>query len=730
MGGDGLISRIVNNYRKLSFNVGPTLHRWLAANHPGVEALIRDADKASLSSPGSGNAIAQAYHHVILPLASDRDLRTQVRWGISDFRYRYGRLPEGMWLPETAVNLRSLEALAEAGIRFTILCPHQCAAVRPPGGAWRDMREDSRPDTSRAYRVELPSGRSIAVFFHEDSIARDMAFGTLLDNGDRLAERIAAALPDDGDDRMLVVATDGETFGHHHRFGEMGLARALEVLSGKSGLSLESPGAFLRAHPPKWEARVRENTSWSCVHGVERWRSDCGCRTGGEPGWHQRWRSPLREALDRLRDGLDEKFEKHCRDLGLDPWELRDGAVDLLLGPDQAAGWIRENLGTLDEENRTSALCLLESQRLRMAMYTSCAWFFNDVAGLEARLVMGFALRALELGGGGAASPLGKRFVSDLETARGNRQDLPDGRTVFEKRVLARSRKLQDIAASAAILGTQGTFYAFDVENGTQVLNGGELALRFGGIAVTDRRTGLSWSGSAAVLSAGGLDDTCRLAPSGRKGSENLRQAFYRSSLGDLARLLMREYPLGPWGIDSLPPEQRDSLAAERSSRAEKDCLQKATEILEDNRRLIVQLNAVGAPLPPFMASAASFSMQEAMDEAVSNTPGALSLLRDDSALETILEDAHSMGLKPELALLAPRLAGEIEKLFEEAARDRSAVPLEKALQAMERAGKMEIELPLVPLQESFWKVIGQKDFPAGPELSALAARLGFSGHR
>jgi len=298
----------VNNYRKLSFNVGPTLHRWLAANHPGVEALIRDADRASLSSPGSGNAIAQAYHHMILPLAPDRDLRTQVRWGISDFLYRYGRLPEGMWLPETAVNLRSLEALAEAGIRFTILCPHQCAAVRPPGGAWRDIRGDSRPDTSRAYRVELPSGRSIAVFFHDDSIAREMAFGTLLDNGDRLAERLAAAIPDDGDDRMLVVATDGETFGHHHRFGEMGLARALEVLSGKPGLSLESPGAFLKAHPPKWEARILENTSWSCVHGVERWRSDCGCRTGGEPGWHQRWRAPLREALDRLRDGLDEEF--------------------------------------------------------------------------------------------------------------------------------------------------------------------------------------------------------------------------------------------------------------------------------------------------------------------------------------------------------------------------------------------------------------------------------------
>jgi hypothetical protein len=730
LGEDGRLRRIVSNFRNLSFNVGPTLHSWLSENHPRVEKRIREADEASYAATGSGNAIAQAYHHVILPLATDRDIRTQVLWGVQDFRFRFGRPPQGMWLPEMAVDLRSLEALADAGIRFALLAHHQCSGVRPPGGQWNETRGGARLDTTRPYRVELPSGRSIAVFFHHDGLAHDMAFGPLLDNGDRLAEALVKNLPDDGENRMLVVATDGETFGHHHRFGEMALARALHVLSGIPGISLANPGAFLESQPPEWEARIHQNTSWSCVHGIERWRTDCGCRTGGEPGWSQRWREPLRNALDRLRDGLDEKFEEECRRFGMDPWSLRDGAVALSFGPEKAGKWRREHLGGLDTDDRTSMLCLLESQRLRMAMFTSCAWFFNDVAGLETRLVLRFALRALELGGGGISSPLGERFLSDLEAARGNRHDLPDGKTVLEKKVLPESRRLEDIAASTAILGTEGSFYSYDILKSEQVLKGGELSLKFGETTVSDRRTGLVWGGSHAVLSAGGLDDTCRLAPSENNGKENLRQRFYRATLEELTGLLEYEFPLGPWGIESLPPEQRDGLARARSRRAETDSLRKAMEILDDNRRLIVQLNAIGAPLPPFLACSAAFSMQEALDEAVRNAPDAVALLQADSLLEALLEDAHSMGLKPELALLAPRLSTELENLFEEAAVEKTPAPLETALQALERAERLAIELPVAPLQESFWKVLSMKDFPASPALEALAVRLGFSQGR
>lgn len=727
LGSEGRIWRIVNNYRKLSFNVGPTLHGWLASNAPALEERIREADRASASEPGSGNALAQAYHHVILPLACDRDIRTQVAWGFHDFRFRFGRSPEGMWLPEMAVDLRTLEALADIGIGFVLLAPHQCSAVRPPGGQWRDVSKGYRLDVARPYRVELPSGKSIAVFFHNDSVAHDMAFGALLDNGDRLAEALLKNLPDDGEDRLLVVATDGETFGHHHRFGEMALARALEVLSTIKGVRLENPGAFLNNRPPSWEARIVSNTSWSCIHGIERWRFDCGCRTGGEPGWHQRWRAPLRKALDNLRDSLDERYEAECRRLGLEPWDLRDRAVELSFGPGRARQWTDENLGGLTPEDRVEALCLLESQRLRMAMYTSCAWFFNDVAGLETRLVLGFALRALELGGGGPASPIGQRFADELAQARGNRNDLPDGKTVLERKVRPRSRNLEDIAASAAILGTEGPFYAFDVERNEQALKGGELSLRFGSLSVSDRRTGMNWEGSSAVLSAGGLDDSCRLAANGYAGKAKLREKFYRARLEDLTDLLEEEFPLGPWGIESLPPEQRDGLARARSRHAETDCLRKAMEILDDNRRLIVQLNAIGAPTPPFLACSAAFSMQEALDEAVRNAPEAIALLQADSLLEALLAEAHSMGLKPELALLAPRLSEELGKLFEESARTRTPAPLERALHALDRAESLAVELPREPLQEGLWKVMCMKEFPASPALAALKERLGFT---
>lgn len=719
LGEDGRLRRIVNNYRDLSFNVGPTLHGWLAEHDPEIESRIREAD--------SGNAISQAYHHIILPLASDRDVRTQVLWGTGDFRFRFGRAPEGMWLPEMAVDLRSLDEMAKAGIGFVLLSPHQCSAVRPPGGSWRETPKGARLDVTRPYRVDLPSGRSIAVFFHQDSVSREMAFGTLLDNGDRLAENLLKNLPDDGENRMLVVATDGETFGHHHRFGEMALARALQVLAGIPGLSPTKPGAFLKDCPPDWEARILPNTSWSCSHGIERWRFDCGCRTGGEPGWTQKWREPLRRALDRLRDALDERFEAECRRLGFDPWPLRDGAIGLLLGRERAEAWTRENLKGIDDEGRKAVLSLLESQRLRMAMYTSCAWFFNDVAGLETRHVLGFALRALELAGGGIESPIGKRFLEDLADARGNRLDLPDGRTVLERKVFPKSRSLEDIAASAAILALDGPFYSFEISRQEQTLKGGELSLRVGELSATDRRTGQSWSGSHAVLSAGGLDDTCRLAPPGKDGKRILRQKFFRASLEQLTDLLEKTFPLGPWGIDSLPAEQRDGLARARSKHAEAGCLRKAMEILDDNRRLIIQLNAIGAPLPPFLACAASFSMQETLDEAVRNAPETLALLKADSLLEALLEDAHSMGLKPELSLLSPRLSRELEGLFAQAVSDKSPAPLEKALEAIEKADKLAIELPLAPLQESLWKVIDTGEFPISPALAALADRLGFS---
>ncbi len=308
--GENRIAAIVNNYASMSFNFGPTLLSWLQTERPDVYAAILEADRASAARfSGHGSALAQPYNHMILPLADARDRLTQVAWGIRDFEHRFGRRPEGMWLPETAVDLPSLETLAAAGIRFTILAPHQATHVRTieaaGTAAWREVGEATL-DPAQAYRVALPSGAEIAVFFYDGPVSRAVAFDpVLLSKGENLAERLLGAFVDTRAHVELVhVASDGETYGHHHRHGDMALAFALRTLESGSRARLTNYGEYLERHPPVEEVRIAERTSWSCAHGVERWRSDCGCQTGSHPGWSQTWRAPLRDALDGLRDAL------------------------------------------------------------------------------------------------------------------------------------------------------------------------------------------------------------------------------------------------------------------------------------------------------------------------------------------------------------------------------------------------------------------------------------------
>ena len=333
--GAGHVRRTFDNYSRISFNFGPTLLAWLEQCEPQVYQAVIAADRRSRERfGGHGSAIAQAYNHLILPLANRRDLRTQVIWGVRDFEHRFGRRPEGMWLPETAVDLATLEALAEQGIAFTILAPHQARAVRAAGGAgWADARQGL--DTRVPYRCRLPSGRSIALFFYDGALARAVAFERLLASGEGFVSRLLSAFGGGGGAwRLVHLATDGETYGHHHRHGEMALAWALEFLEERGaryGVALTNYGQFLAAHPPAAEVEIAEDTSWSCVHGVERWRADCGCQVGGEPGWNQAWRRPLRDALDWLRDAAAPRFEEVARTLLADPWAARDDYVAVVL---------------------------------------------------------------------------------------------------------------------------------------------------------------------------------------------------------------------------------------------------------------------------------------------------------------------------------------------------------------------------------------------------------------
>jgi len=436
----GNIAHVVNNYAHMSFNFGPTLLSWLEKGSPKTYQALLEADRESARRCGGhGNAMAQGYNHMILPLANARDKRTQVLWGIRDFERRFGRAPEGMWLPETAVDLKTLEALAQQGINFTVLAPHQAQRVRSLGAAdWQDV-SGGRVDPCVPYVLRLPSGLCICLFFYHGPLARAVAFERLLENGEALIASLMGAFDAQQSKPQLVhLATDGETFGHHHRFGEMALSYALHHVEARRLARLTNYGEFLAKHPPAREVEIVENSSWSCTHGVERWRADCGCTVGGQPGWTQAWRTPLRGALDWLRDELARRFEEQGAALLKDPWAARDAYIDVVLDRSTSSveGFLnRHRARPLSPEQQVTALKLLELQRQAMLMFTSCAWFFEELSRIETVQVLRHACRALQWAREALNVDFEPPFLERLAQAQSNLPDHGDGRQVYQKLV-------------------------------------------------------------------------------------------------------------------------------------------------------------------------------------------------------------------------------------------------------------------------------------------------------
>lgn len=430
LGEDGSIRRVINNYEYVSSDWGPTLLTWLESHHPDTYAAIIEADRASMVRfAGHGVAMAQAYNHTILPLSNRRDKRTQVLWGKADFVHRFGRQPEGMWLPETAVDLESLEVMADAGIQFTVLSPYQAASVLDEG-TWIDVVGGSI-DTTVPYEVQLFGGRRIGVFFYNGPLSQEIAFNGLLEDGALLAKRLVQALGEpNGRPRLSHVATDGETYGHHHRHGEMALARAVEELEADPDVELTTYGRFFTEHPPTRVARIIEGTSWSCAHGLDRWRADCGCATGQHPGWNQEWRRHLRDALNHVRDQLIGDFESRGAIVLRDPWDARDHYIEVILGRPSESFLDEHGRAGANAQQRRLALDLLEIQHRALLMYTSCGWFFDDIGGLESVFVLRQAGRAIALAREALDTDLEPGFLQILELAKSN-QDGRSGRDVY-----------------------------------------------------------------------------------------------------------------------------------------------------------------------------------------------------------------------------------------------------------------------------------------------------------
>jgi alpha-amylase/alpha-mannosidase (GH57 family) len=422
---DGQVVDKVNNFEYMSFNFGPTLLDYLQKQHPDTYRRILEADRQSALARGHGNAMAQCYNHMIMPLASARDRWTQIVWGLEDFRFRFGRRPEGMWLPETAVDSPTLDDLVRAGMKFVLLSPTQAKSIRPNDSArWQDVPEAGAP-ASRPYRCRTAHG-DLAVLFYNRPLSQGVAFGHLLSNATNMAEQITR------EEGLVLVCNDGESYGHHEAHGDMCMAYLATRELPQRNMNLTNPAAFLAGNPPEWEVRLKPVSSWSCVHGVERWRKACGCKTGGEEGWNQAWRAPLRAGFDRLRERLDQIFERLGSDLLADPWKARDDYIHLILDKSEAAArafFERHDRGG----DRNKARLLLEMQHYAMLMYTSCAWFFSDISGLETTQNIGYALRAAQIGEKLAGKPVDQELRAELAKAKSNRPEIGSGLDILQR---------------------------------------------------------------------------------------------------------------------------------------------------------------------------------------------------------------------------------------------------------------------------------------------------------
>ncbi|MBS1558679.1 MAG: DUF3536 domain-containing protein [Bacteroidetes bacterium] len=432
---DNVIRNIVNNYAKISFNFGPTLLSWMEANARETYEAILQADKDSLNRfGGHGSALAQVYNHIIMPLANARDKETQIVWGIRDFETRFGRKPEGMWLAETAVDTDTLETLVKNDIRFTILAPRQAKAIRKKGDEkWEDVN-DQTLNTRHAYRCHLPSGKWIDLFFYNGDISQSIAFNGLLNDGKRFAETLLNAVDQqDTNEQLIHVATDGETYGHHHKHGDMALAFCLDYIEKHGEVRLTNYAQFLSLFPPVHEVQIIENSSWSCIHGVERWRNNCGCNSGGHEGWHQLWRKPLREALDWLRDETAIIFEREASPILKSPWEARNEFIHVVLRRNENT--IRHFLSKYAKESVSPVrvMYLMEMERNTMLMYTSCGWFFDEVSGIEATQVLQYACRVIQLAHQLDEADLESEFIKRLEHAPSNVAAYGNAAQVYEK---------------------------------------------------------------------------------------------------------------------------------------------------------------------------------------------------------------------------------------------------------------------------------------------------------
>ena len=633
---------IVNNYEHMSFNFGPTLLSWMEKYSPRTYERIIKADIESVSAHnGHGNAMAQVYNHIIMPLANYRDKVTQVKWGIRDFECRFGRKPEGIWLAETAADDETLKVLVDNGIKFTVLSPYQALKMKKSTDKdWQDVSWGNiDPARSYKYTIKSDPSKSIDLFFYDGAISRSVAFDELLTDGNKFIKRLKEGVSEYRDYPQLInIATDGESYGHHTKFGDMALAYVLKIKAEDEGFKITNYGEYLDLYRSDYEVDIKQPSSWSCFHGVGRWKEDCGCCTGGHPGWNQKWRKPLREAFDYLRDCLAEVFEKHGKKYyNKDVWEVRNKYIEVILDRSYSniKKFQKEHFKPdLSEQDKVRAMELLEIQRQALLMYTSCGWFFSEISGIEPVQIMKYAARAMQLAANFSKEDYESKFLEILAQAKSNIPEFGTGKNIYENFVKPSIVTLKQIACLWAISSLYQEFeeeedvYCYTVKQlDYQRVQKGNANLITGNIEIYSKITLQKSNMVFALMQYTGGDFHCAIKEFSTNEDylelkNTLNKIFMLNPLTEIIRTLDEKFGKEYFTLKDIFIEERKKILQillkgqmEKFSNAYKD-------IYDQGKASIYHMQNLGLEIPNEFKISAGYALSKSYNELLAHTDG------------------------------------------------------------------------------------------------------------
>ncbi len=761
----GEVVNIVNNFEYLSFNIGPTLMSWLETYDTEVYQRIIEADRNSCDRlQGHGNAIAQVYNHIIMPLANHQDKVTQVRWGKADFQARFGRDPEGMWLAEAAVDLATIEVLVDEGIRFIILAPSQAQRCRLIPGIASNTESDTKNDTApweevrggqidptRPYRCYLPGDREryIDIFFYDGPISRDIGFNAVLSSSHNLANRLGQAVRSDRKPSQLIsVATDGETFGHHKRDTEKAIAYAFHDTFPQRGWTITNYAHYLSLHPPAWEVELKSVTAWSCGHGVDRWQDDCGC--GGEGSqWHQKWRRPLRDALDWLRDQLSDIYLEIGELLFKDPWlarnhyievlgqfphqDLFDQTSDLTTHPIQAFLATHQN-HVLSPDEQIDALRLLEMQRHSLLMYTSCGWFFAELSRPEGVQILRYAAHAIDLAADVAGHNLEAEFIQRLALAPSNVDRFQTGAGVYQQLVIPSQIDVQAVAANYAITSLfnpyldRHPFYCYQAEQiDYQIQRLGSLSLAIGQLQLTSNVTHETEHLVFSVLHLGGWDFHCGVQLfTGRKQYAEMKAQLFntlqQASATNVVLAIAKIFGDQHYGLHDLLPEERHRIISLLSQETLSHLNQLYAQAYRDNYGVLTAFQYDGLDVPPELLTAAQVTLNHRAISALKSLEQDMSELSLETSqvgaiylveLTAIATEAEQLGFPLNLEaahpLLEDLILGLLWQLFHHPDVELYPLRIQSLQQLLNLVHQLQIDIHLDRAQELYLRCLQEQ---------------------